>query len=161
MEPQPFVADTTFSYHNANGLGAPVAGRAYLRDVALALSDVHCISETSWTKARIKSLRSDMQAKGHRLWAIAAETRNTVKSGTAVLVRSTVPARPGDGPIWAKPDGKALAVALTIDTQHVILLVAHLPHTDADHRSDSSLMIYSYGSLFRLGNDFLNLSQVE
>jgi hypothetical protein len=54
------------------------------------------------------------------------------KSGTAILVKSTIPARPGDGPLWAKPDGKALAVALTIGDGPLILLAAHLPHTDVE-----------------------------
>ena len=34
--------------------------------------------------------------------------------------------------MWAKPDGKALAVALTIGDRPVILLAAHLPHTDIE-----------------------------
>ena len=36
---RPCVADTVLTYHNANGLGAPGAGRGYLRDVALVMSD--------------------------------------------------------------------------------------------------------------------------
>jgi len=43
-------------YHNVNGLGAPGAGKAYLRDVALRLSDVHAISETSWNKGQVRAL---------------------------------------------------------------------------------------------------------
>ena len=45
----PCVADAILGYHNANSLGTPGAGKAYLRDVAARLSDVHAISETSWT----------------------------------------------------------------------------------------------------------------
>ena len=73
-----------------------------------------------------------MKDGGHRLWAIAAKTRNTTKSGTAILARATIAPRPGDGQVWAKPDGKAMAVALTIGERPVYLLAAHLPHTDAE-----------------------------
>jgi len=103
--------------------------------VALTTSDVHAISETSWDEAQIDALTETMRAGGHRLWAIAAKTRRTAKSGTAILVRSTVAPCKGDGPLWAKPDGKALAVALTIQGQPVILLAAHLPHTDPERVS--------------------------
>ena len=75
-EQRPCVADTILTYHNANGLGAPGAGRGYLRDVALTTSDVHAISETSWDEAQIKVLTDAMQAGGHRLWAITAKTRS-------------------------------------------------------------------------------------
>ena len=131
-DPRPCVADAVLSYHNATGLGAPGAGKAYLRDVALRLSDVHAISETSWSPGQIKVLTEMMDVAGHRLWATSAKTRSEAKSGTAILVRSTIPARPGDGQLWAKPDGKALAVALTIGDRPVILLAAHLPHTNAE-----------------------------
>ena len=129
---RPCVADTILTYHNTNSLGAPGAGKGYLRDVALTTSDIHAISETSWDEAQIKVLTAAMQTGGHRLWAIAAKTRSTVKSGTAILARSTIPPREGDGLLWGKPDGKALAVALTIQEQPVILLAAHLPHTDRE-----------------------------
>ena len=122
---RPCVADTILTYHNANGLGAPGAGKGYLRDVALATSDIHLISETSWDEAQIKVLTDAMRAGGHRLWAIAAKTRSKAKSGTAILARSTVSPREGDGLLWGKPDGKALAVALTIQDQPVILLAAY------------------------------------
>ena len=126
------VADTILTYHNTNSLGAPGAGKGYLRDVALTTSDVHAISETSWDEAQIKVLTGAMKAGGHRLWAVAAKTRSTVKSGTAILARSTISPREGDGLLWGKPDGKALAVALTIQDQPVVLLAAHLPHTDPE-----------------------------
>ena len=126
------VADATLSYHNANSLGAHGAGKAYLRDVAARLSDVHAISETSWTVPLIATLKDATEADGHRLWACAAHTRNTTKSGTAIFVRSTVKPCPGDGPLWSKPDGKALLAALTIQRQPVILLAAHLPHFDPE-----------------------------
>ena len=73
-----------------------------------------------------------MEERGHRLWAVAPETRGNKGTGTAVLAKSTVAARPGDGLVYAKADGKALAVALTIVDTPVILLAAHLPHTDDD-----------------------------
>lgn len=92
------------------------------------MSDVHAISETGWDAGQIKVLAEAMEADGHRLWAVAAETRSTAKSGTAILVRATVAPRPGDGPLWAKPDGKALAVAITIQDRPVVLLAVHLPH---------------------------------
>ena len=122
------VADTVLTYHNANSMAAQGAGRAYLRDVAIPMSDVHAISETGWDAGQIKVLAEAMEADGHRLWAVAAETRSTAKSGTAILVRATVAPRPGDGPLWAKPDGKALAVAITIQDRPVVLLAVHLPH---------------------------------
>ena len=129
---RPCVADTILTYHNTNSLGAPGAGKGYLRDVALTTSDVHAISETSWDEAQIKVLTGAMRTEGHRLWAVAAKTRSTVRSGTAILARSTISPREGDGLLWGKPDGKALAVALTIQDQPVILLAAHLPHTDPE-----------------------------
>ena len=129
---RPCMADTILTYHNTNSLAAPGAGKGYLRDIALTTSDVHAISETSWDDARIKNLTSAMRTGGHRLWAVAAKTRSTVKSGTAILARSTIAPREGDGLLWGKPDGKAMAVALTIPEQPVILLAAHLPHTDPE-----------------------------
>ena len=126
------MADTILTYHNTNSLAAPGAGKGYLRDVALTTSDVHAISETSWDDARIKTLTAAMRTGGHRLWAVAAKTRSTVKSGTAILARSTIAPREGDGLLWGKPDGKAMAVALTIQEQPVVLLAAHLPHTDPE-----------------------------
>ena len=73
------VADAILGYHNANSLGTPGAGKAYLRDVAARLSDVHAISETSWADPLIATLRDATEAQGHRLWACAAQTRNTTK----------------------------------------------------------------------------------
>jgi len=96
------------------------------------MSDVHAISETSWTDNQIEALQAKMKEGGHRLWASSAKTRNTTKSGTAVLARATIAPRPGDGQVWAKPDGKAMAVALTIGDRPVYLLAAHLPHTDPE-----------------------------
>ena len=84
-DPRPCVGDATLTYHNANGLAALGAGAAYLRDVALRLSDVHAASETSWTDGQIEALQAKMKDDGHRLWAVAAKTRSTAKSGTAVL----------------------------------------------------------------------------
>ena len=131
-DPRPCVADATLTYHNANGLAALGAGAAYLRDVALRLSDVHAVSETSWTDGQIDALQAKMKDEGHRLWAVAAKTRRTAKSGTAILAKATIAPRPGDGLVWAKPDGKAMAVALTIGDRPVYLLAAHLPHTDPE-----------------------------
>ena len=131
-DPRPCVADATLTYHNANGLAALGAGAAYLRDVALRLSDVHAVSETSWTDSQIDALQAKMKDEGHRLWAVAAKTRRTAKSGTAILAKATIAPRPGDGLVWAKPDGKAMAVALTIGDRPVYLLAAHLPHTDPE-----------------------------
>ena len=128
----PCLADAMLGYHNVNGLGAPGAGKAYLRDVALRLSDVHAISETSWNKGQVRALKETMEESGHRLWAISAETRNVAKSGTAILVSSAIPESQGDGHIWGKPDGKAMAVALTIGVHPLYLLAAHLPHTDTE-----------------------------
>jgi hypothetical protein len=48
------------------------------------MSDVHAISETSWTDNQIEALQAKMKEGGHRLWASSAKTRNTTKSGTAV-----------------------------------------------------------------------------
>ena len=48
-------------------------------------------------------------------------------TGTLIVVKSTVEERPGDGLIYAKADGKAAAVALTIVGRPVYLLAAHLP----------------------------------
>ena len=107
-------------------------GTLDLDDVAARLSDVHAISETSWTVPLIATLKDATEADGHRLWACAAHTRGTTKSGTAIFVRSTVKPCPGDGPLWAKPDGKALLAALTIQRQPIILLAAHLPHYDPE-----------------------------
>ena len=129
------MADTVLTYHNANGLGAPGAGRGYLRDVALVMSDIHALSETSWDEAQVKTLTEAMQNGGHRLWANTAKTRSVAKSGTAILARSTVAPCKGDGELWSKPDGKALAVALTAQGQPVVLLAAHLPHTDPERVS--------------------------
>ena len=96
--------------------------------MVIFFSVCHAISETGWDAGQIKVLAEAMEADGHRLWAVAAETRSTAKSGTAILVRATVAPRPGDGPLWAKPDGKALAVAITIQDRPVVLLAVHLPH---------------------------------
>ena len=68
-------------------------------------------------------------------------SKNTTKSGTAILARATIAPRPGDGQIWAKPDGKALAVALTIGDRPVYLLAVHLPHTDAERIQVYSIII--------------------
>ena len=85
------------------------------------MSDVHAVSETSWTESQIEALQAKMKDGGHRLWAVAAKTRNTTKSGTAISARATIAPRPGDGQVWAKPDGKAMAVALT----HLALYYIH------------------------------------
>ena len=127
---RPCVADTVLTYHNANGLGAPGAGRGYLRDVALTMSDIHALSETSWDEAQVKALTEAMRNGGHRLWANTAKTRSVAKSGTAILARSTIAPCKGDGELWSKPDGKALSVALTVQGQPIVLLAAHLPHAD-------------------------------
>ena len=129
---RPCVADAVLTYHNANGLGAPGAGKGYLRDVALATSDIHMLSETSWDEAQVKVLKETMRNGGHRLWANTAKTRSVAKSGTAILARSTIEPCKGDGELWSKPDGKALAVALTVQGQPIVLLAAHLPHTDLE-----------------------------
>jgi exonuclease III len=129
------VADAVLTYHNANGLGAPGAGKGYLRDVALVTSDIHALSETSWDEAQVKVLTEAMQNGGHRLWANTAKTRSVAKSGTAILARSTIAPCKGDGELWSKPDGKALAVALTVQGQPIVLLAAHLPHTDPERVS--------------------------
>ena len=135
VDPHVYVADTTLAYHNANGLCAPGAARAYLRDVALPLADVALISETGWNEAQCKHLREAMEERGHRLWTATPATRGNKGTGTAVLAKSTVTAQPGDGLIYAKADGKALAVALTVVGTPVILLAAHLPHTDDDREA--------------------------
>ena len=93
---------------------------------------MHAISETSWPDPLIATLQDATEADGHRLWACAAHTRSAAKSGTAIFVRSTIKPRPGDGPLWTKPDGKALLAALTIQDQPTFLLVTHLPHTNPD-----------------------------
>ena len=134
-DPNPYVRDAVLAYQNTNGLAAPGAARAYLRDVALALADVTAISETGWAETRLKHLSDDMAAKGHRLWGATPTTRGHKGSGTAVVVRSSIEAAPGDGPVWRKADGKAMLVALTIGGRAVYMLAAHLPHTDADREA--------------------------
>ena len=54
-----------------------------------------------------------------------------IRHGRAIA-KATIAPRPGDGLVWAKPDGKAMAVALTIGDRPVYLLAAHLPHTDPE-----------------------------
>ena len=130
VTPAPCLADTVWHHQNVNGLAAPGAARAYLRDVALRRSDVHSMNETGLTAGRAEHLAGTLAASGHRLYAATPTTRGLKGSGTAVLIRATVPRHPAEGIIHARPDGKAMAVALSIARQPIVYLPVHLPHDD-------------------------------
>ena len=133
---QPCLGDATLGYANMQGLGEPGAARAFVRDVALQYNDITAVSEAGNTEADIEGLRQRYQPKGHRVWGAAnvAGTKNQNGTGTLFIVRSTIPSKPGEGLVYAKPDGKAAAVALMIVDHPVIILAAHLP---ADGRDSS------------------------
>ena len=129
----PCHQDTIIGYWNVNGASAPGAAKVLARDVATTLADVMCLSEMNLTASHAAALASDMKQRGHRMWYAPHLAQDGRKgTGTAVIAKSTVAAKPGDGIMFARPDGKAMAVALTVGTQPVIMLAAHLPHTDRD-----------------------------
>ena len=130
--PAPCLADTVWNHQNVNGHAAPGAARAYIRDIALRRSDVHSWNETGWKAGRADHLAKTLAGAGHRLYSAAPTTRGHKGSGTAVLLRATVPRHPAEGILFARPDGKAMAVAqpLAIARQPIVYLVAHLPHDD-------------------------------
>ena len=130
---RPCLGDTVLGYANAQGLGTPGAARAFIRDVALVHNDVTAVSEAGLSAAKIETLQHAFEAKGHRVWGAASTLKaNQLGTGTLFVTRSTVPARPGEGLIYSKADGKAAAVALMLVDQPVIILAAHLPANDDD-----------------------------
>ena len=133
VDAQPHVMDTTFGFQNAFSVAAPGQAKTYYRDVALALNDVHGLSESNLEPGQSTALEAGLHALGHRMWAAHRTSRNSQKgTGTVIVARSTVAPKPGDGVVYTKDDGKAMAVALTIIDRPLIYLVMHLPHTDAD-----------------------------
>ena len=130
---RPCLGDAVLGYANAQGLGTPGAARSFVRDVALMHNDVTAVSEAGLSAAKIETLQHAFEAKGHRVWGAASKLKaNQLGTGTLFITRATVPARPGEGLIYSKDDGKAAAVALTLVDQPVIILAAHLPANDDD-----------------------------
>ena len=112
-----------------NGASAPGAAKVLARDVATTLADVMCLSEMNLTASHAAALASDMKQRGHRMWYAPHLAQDGRKgTGTAVIAKSTVAAKPGDGIMFARPDGKAMAVAFTVGTQPVIMLAASAAH---------------------------------
>ena len=136
MDTAPHLMDTTFGYQNVFSMAAPGQAKAYYRDVALALTDVHAVSESNMEPDQAQMLEDHLQNSGHRMWAAHRTSRDSQKgTRTVIVAKSTVSPKPGDGIVYTKSDGKALAVALTITGQAVVLLAMHLPHTDADQEA--------------------------
>ena len=133
VDAQPHVMDTTFGFQNAFSVAAPGQAKAYYRDVALTLNDVHGLSESNLEPGQSAALEARLHARGHRMWAAHRTSRDSQKgTGTVIVARSTVAPKPGDGVMYTKDDGKAMAVALTVVDRPIVYLVMHLPHTDAD-----------------------------
>ena len=133
-EDHPCLGDTKLLYVNAQGLGKHGAARAFLRDIAFDVTDVVAVSEAGCDEAQIRALSAGFETQGHRVWGAprVEGAAHQMGTGTLIAVASTVAARPGDGLVYAKPDGKAAMVAITIAGRPVYLLAAHLPANGND-----------------------------
>ena len=93
-----------------NGLATAAAARAFIRDVALVHNDVTFISEAASSDSTISLTQQTFGgSKGHRIFGCGSTTRTTgsrLGTGTLAVVKSTIAAKPGDGLVYKKADGK-------------------------------------------------------
>ena len=74
--------DTTIGFQNAYSIAAPGQAKAYYRDVALTLNDIHGLSESNLEPEQAAVLEAHLRAQGHRMWAATApaETRRKARA---------------------------------------------------------------------------------
>ena len=100
----------------------------------LKLASVAAAAETWWSEQRADDVAYALHTGGHRLYSACNTTpsRSARGTGVCVAVRSDIPPHEGDGRVWCRPDGKAIAVALMLQQQPRYVVVAHYPHDDSE-----------------------------
>ena len=86
--------------------------------------------ETWWDNKTSTAVGAKLAKSGHRLYV--ANGKQTVRgTGAMVIVRADVEQADGERLVWARDDGKAIAVALTVAKRQFYVIATHYPHVDA------------------------------
>ena len=119
--------DDVVTYGNAQGLSDARAWQAYLQH--MMHSSMHGVLETNWDEPRAEKYANDaMQDGDGRIYAAVGQT--THGCGCALFIRSDVPKSADEGRVYARTDGKAMAVHVTWHGQPTLVVLTHAPHEE-------------------------------
>ena len=126
------VGDDAAAFGNVQGLSNPEAFDRYLYDQVLPKASLHGMAETFWSEGLAKAYEERVKQDGRaRMITVPGNTPRGTSRGTGcALIISNAHPRPADEErIWAREDGKAMAVHTTWCRRRLLVIIMHLPHT--------------------------------